>query len=67
MARKSLQAAASALIEAKTGQTLAELVQDERALKASWESIARRINRLTGGTVNVTGTTVRNWLEEVAA
>lgn len=58
-----LRTAADVLIRKTTGKTLAELLEEERALAASYAGIARRIEHLTGGAVVVTAKTVQRWHE----
>lgn len=56
---------ASALLEAKHKTSLADFLTSRRAEGVSYERIAQEMNRLTDGAVQVTGETIRNWINDL--
>jgi signal transduction histidine kinase len=57
----------NALLEAKYDTTLADFLTEARTEETSYNRIARDLHDLTGGTVSVTGETIRRWINDLEA
>lgn len=55
------------LADLAMGGTLRQTVLESRADGTSWRKIAQRIYDRTGGSIFVTGETVRNWFPDTEA
>lgn len=54
--------AVDALLQASHGESLESFLQSRRTRGDSYRKIAQELSQLTGGAVDVTGETIRNWL-----
>lgn len=61
----SLQRAAAASLNARSGLDLDDFIRDRRSAGASYEAIARELLLATDGAVRVVGRTVRRWSEPI--
>lgn len=59
--QKSFRETVSRLLETSGHPDLGTLLDEERDLGVSYQSIAKRLGKLTNGACVVSSTTVRNW------